>query len=169
MSNIDQAVLEFFTSWRPHALSEVVAWFSEISRPAYVLVITLLVAAVSAAKGQYKTVMVPVAVGLTNLLVHILKPLIDRPRPDREYQLVYEFSAAMPSGHAAGAIALAVIVSLLKPRLGVVVAIWAVLVALSRLYLGVHWLSDVLVGGLLGTTVAYLVWLTMRRMFHNKN
>lgn len=90
---------------------------------------------------------------LTIAFVRIGKTALDRPRPADE--LVNASGAAFPSGHAAHAVAwvaLAVIAVRLVPSLkgrwslvaaGVVVA---VLVALTRVYLRVHWLSDVLAG-----------------------
>lgn len=168
---IDQAVLEIFVANRPHVFSEIVAVFSEISRPAYVLVVAIFVAAIALARGNVRVLVVPVSLALTNGLVHVLKPLIGRDRPHPEFQLIYEFSAAMPSGHSAAAVALATSLSLLRahPAALIAVWVWAILVALSRLYLGVHWFSDVLVGGLIGVVVATIVWAIVRTRFDYKH
>ncbi|PPH24506.1 hypothetical protein C5C31_06130 [Rathayibacter rathayi] len=65
-------------------------------------------------------------------------------------------SASFPSGHAASAAAFAAGVALESPRVGAIVAPLAAGVAFSRLHVGVHWLSDVLGGAVLGAAVAVL-------------
>jgi len=67
-------------------------------------------------------------------------------------------NGAMPSGHAAGAFAAAVAVGLVHPRLRWPLLALAGLVALSRVWLGVHYLTDVIVGAALGAAVAYCAW-----------
>jgi membrane-associated phospholipid phosphatase len=100
-----------------------------------------------------------VALGASALLVQALKALFGRVRPDE--MLIPLDSASFPSGHVANAATLAVVLGLLLARTWVwVVGVLAVVaMALSRTYLGVHWMSDTIAGGLLGAGVAILVWL----------
>jgi membrane-associated phospholipid phosphatase len=102
-----------------------------------------------------------------------LKVLIQRPRPYRtvpgitarkaKYQVggAEYRSFAMPSGHAALSFALAASWSLSHPRWYVIApgAAWATSVALSRVWLGVHYPSDILAGALLGTGIGVGVHL----------
>lgn len=66
-------------------------------------------------------------------------------------------TTSFPSGHAASAAAFAVGVALESPRLGAAIAPLAGAVALSRVYTGVHFPSDVLAGAALGAGAAYAV------------
>ena len=89
---------------------------------------------------------------------------IGRERPPIAEQLLYHFNPSMPSGHAVAAFALATVISYLSTRAWVQQLAWcvAVLVALSRLYVGVHWLSDVFVGGTIGVIAVWSIWSACR-------
>lgn len=63
---------------------------------------------------------------------------------------------SFPSGHTITAFAVAVSLSMVYPSLAVGLLFCAVSVAASRILLGMHFLSDVLAGALIGTTLAYL-------------
>ena len=102
-----------------------------------------------------------------------VKILVNRPRPDIENPLIHAFGKSFPSGHAMsstvtyGALLL-VFLPVLKPRhriaAFVATGVLLVLIGLSRLLLGVHFISDV-VGGyvlglawLIGSTAAFSIW-----------
>jgi membrane-associated phospholipid phosphatase len=105
-----------------------------------------------------------------------VKHLVQRARPVVAEPLVLIESYAFPSGHAAGSAAFYVCTAawLLahlrhRPRrlrwsVGVAAAAMVLWVSLSRLYLGVHYLSDVLAGMLLGS-LWVLLWLAAARRF----
>lgn len=99
------------------------------------------------------------AVVSSEALIGPLKALYERPRPPEGVMASHSFS--FPSGHAvAGAVtAVGLVLVLLPPgsrrwKWEVRAAVFASLMALSRTYLSVHWLSDVLAGGLLGVGLA---------------
>lgn len=95
-------------------------------------------------------------------LVQLLKLAVGRVRPTDI--LVHVDPGSFPSGHVANAATLAVALGLLLARTWVWVAgaAYVVLMALSRTYLGAHWVSDTIGGALLGAGVAILLWALFR-------
>ena len=106
------------------------------------------------------------AVGVAALLVTVLKETFDRARPPLGGGIdavgVVPASASFPSGHAATAFAAAVAVGLVHPRLRRPLLALAALVALSRVYLGVHYVLDVVAGTILGVAVGIVVARVVR-------
>lgn len=90
----------------------------------------------------------------------VLKPLLPRRRPPaRELTFHHAFpatptSSSFPSGHAASAAAFATAVGLECPKAGLAIAPLAAAVAYSRIHIGVHWTSDVMVGAAVGSSIA---------------
>jgi len=100
-----------------------------------------------------------VALAAQAVVVELLKALIGRPRPVDAAEsagFLHAFSGhhSMPSGHAAGAFALATLVAALHPRGWWGFGAWAGAIALARVLMGRHYLSDVAVGAFLGMIIA---------------
>jgi undecaprenyl-diphosphatase len=99
-----------------------------------------------------------VLVGIVALAVFVLavKFTIRRRRPEGEWGAMYRSTDphSFPSGHAARAVFIAVLVlGLGPPWLAALLCVWAPMVALARVSMGVHYLSDILAGVLLGAMV----------------
>jgi membrane-associated phospholipid phosphatase len=99
------------------------------------------------------------AVVLSEILIGPLKGAYDRARPPGS--LVATSGASFPSGHsiAASVTVMAAVIALVpsgrrRVAWGLAAAAFAILMALSRAYLGAHWLSDAIAGLLLGTACA---------------
>lgn len=87
----------------------------------------------------------------SHLIVHLLKRKVNRPRPHTVLQVIEKFEVpicdySFPSGHTTASFAVANILAMHLPGLSGLILGGAVLVGLSRMYLGVHYPSDVLVG-----------------------
>src|SRR6185312_8181290 len=98
----------------------------------------------------------------------LLKSAIGRPRPFVGDPRVHPsiglpHDPSMPSGHAMNAFAGAVVLAAVVPRARWPLFGLAAAIALSRVYLGVHFPSDVIAGAILGSTIgAAAVWLLGR-------
>lgn len=97
---------------------------------------------------------------LTAIAVRIVKVTVRRPRPAGDWGAFYRKTDphSFPSGHAGRGGALGLASLLLMPWwIGFPVFIWGALVAMSRVIMGVHFTSDVVVGYIIGLVVALLV------------
>ena len=131
--------------------------------------------------GRLESVILGGGIGAAFILNKILKFVIDRPRPD--FSLVEVAtnlsSASFPSGHVMHMTVLLGVLTLLVQkkvnnkylRIGLILLflnLWG-FTALSRIYLGLHWPSDVLGGFCWGITALYLVFLVYKKTIHGRN
>jgi membrane-associated phospholipid phosphatase len=100
----------------------------------------------------------------------LLKGVFDRPRPSVVDPAVHPLVAvphngSMPSTHAASAFAAALAVGFVHPRLRWPLVVLAALIAFSRVWLGVHYPTDVIAGAALGSAIAFVLWQLSIRFF----
>ena len=97
-------------------------------------------------------------IGGLAVVVFAVKFIFKRQRPAGEWGNIYRSTDphSFPSGHAARAFMIAILGTLLTPPwFAVVLWLWAPLVAFSRVSMGVHYLSDIIAGAVLGILVAF--------------
>ena len=135
---------------------------SAIGAGAFVWWVTAVIAAVFPHKRAAAWRML-LAVAFTFAVCdYALKPLINRPRPFEVDAAIKVIDArpgtrSFPSGHAAMAVAGAMAGSQLLPYSAWVWWPLAALIAISRIYIGVHWPTDVVAGALVGLATALFV------------
>jgi undecaprenyl-diphosphatase len=119
-------------------------------------------------KKRETAVMALVAIGGGMVVSFLLKELFDRPRPDLVPHGSFVYTKSFPSGHSLLStvtyLTLGAMLARVQPRrmlkiyLLVLALVVAGLVGASRVYLGVHWPSDVLAGWAAGSVWALGVW-----------
>jgi len=96
----------------------------------------------------------------TAILVMLIKFTVRRKRPVGEWGEIYRKTDphSFPSGHSARAFMLSTLALGLGPSwLGILLFAWAPLVILSRVAMGVHYLSDVLIGAMIGILIGLVI------------
>jgi undecaprenyl-diphosphatase len=115
-------------------------------------------------EGKMFAVRLALAIAGLAVLVLLVKRVIRRRRPEGEWGAIYRKTDphSFPSGHAARMAMLAVLAATLGPAwFGWLLLVWAPLVALARVAMGVHYLSDVaggIVMGLAAGLALAMVW-----------
>jgi undecaprenyl-diphosphatase len=176
MRAIDQAVLlalrnpaDIADPLGPRWLEEAVRDVTALGSVAVLSFMTLAVAGYLLIERRWRlTAMVIASCGGALLLNNLLKAMFERPRPDIVAHAAEVFSPSFPSSHAMmSAVVYLTLGALLAralprrhPKIYVLtlVVVTTVCVGLSRIYLGVHWPSDVLAGWALGGAWAILWW-----------
>ncbi len=101
-----------------------------------------------------------IVTAITWLCTTVLKLFFPRPRPEGEQKLFYlDIDAnSFPSGHAARAGGLVVALGSLLPLWGALaLVLWALSVCISRIALGLHYISDVVAGFFIGVAAGFLL------------
>jgi undecaprenyl-diphosphatase len=133
--------------------------------------IWLLVVAWSVVFDRSLLMLMIVASGLSNVTLIVLKGLVRRPRPcdafpgamfvERPPRYFPSDNRSFPSGHVINAFAVGSVIAFGYPAAVLGIALIALSIALSRIVLGLHYLTDVLAGALLGMAIGsgIFVWL----------
>lgn len=111
------------------------------------------------------------SLGLLAVVVGAAKLAFGRARPPLNVYALHAGGDSFPSGHTAAAVVVGCILAWLLSegsRAGVrrllwaAAALWAILIGMSRLYLDVHWLTDVLAGWAIGVALVCAIYLSYR-------
>lgn len=172
MNTIDQSVNIFFNSIQNPGLTYsfyIFTWFFN-TIPA-IFLITLITYFLYTWKGKKHTAEFLIAVSVSFVLVWVIKLYIHHPRP--ELGIITAYGPSFPSAHAAVATTFFVFfLRFMRKEKSVFrrvvhqsfCVLTPVCVGMSRLYLGVHWLSDVLMGVLVGIGALYVAHKIVARV-----
>ena len=160
IGRLDLAAFQWLRRYNSPALDALMAGLSDIAAGAGIwIALTLLIGFIRPSRWPAAT-QVFLAIGMTILLTETAaKPFFNRARPFESHADTRVFgyrsiTRSFPSGHAANAAAAAYALTRLAPEGRAIFWSLALLIALSRVYLGAHYPGDVIAGGLLGLAAA---------------
>lgn len=182
LNQLDTQLFFFFNSHHSHFWDQIMFFFSEkeVWYPFYAALIFTVV-------WQFKKLSwifilsAILAIGASDFVTSgIMKPAFERYRPSRDEAIMDKVHIVnnyrggrygFASSHAANTFALATFFFLLwKPRTRWVwlLYFWAVVVSYSRIYLGVHYPGDIIVGGIVGCMFGWLFFLISKEITKKK-
>ncbi|MCU1539616.1 MAG: superfamily domain protein [Arthrobacter sp.] len=169
VAGFDHPVLDAAKSARSPALDLIITGYTDIGGTVGMPVLALITTVVLAVRRRSWTpaILITIAAAGSLLMTIAGKQLIGRTRPQLADAVPpYEYSASFPSGHSLNSVVIAGVVAYLvilrrksrRSRIwtAALAAAFAVTMGLSRVYLGHHWLTDVLAAWALG-----LAWLAL--------
>lgn len=175
LQNIDFAILNFIQdNFRCAALDKIMTFITHLGDKG---IIWLLTAAAMLCFKEYRKCAVTLIIGLiTGIIIGnlLIKNIFDRSRPcwiapikDMLVSIPKDYS--FPSGHTMSSAISATILMLRDKRFGIPAAIIAAAIAFSRLYLYVHFPSDVLCGAVLGIFIGTASAKLIEKYLFSKN
>ena len=161
---LDQSWHDWLASHRSGVADLVASFLNVAGGTAVMTVVTLvLVVLLLVLRRRRAALSMALTVMIASGICSLIKVAVSRPRPADG--VVDVTSDSFPSGHTTTAAAITIALVIAFPRVWarVLAAAWIPLMAISRDYLLVHWLSDVIAGAVLGASVAVLVSEIARR------
>jgi undecaprenyl-diphosphatase len=182
LSSLDEPVLELAVSLQtPHNVA-IAQFITNLGGSIGLTMITVVIVVIMTVRWRSRTPVLLLSIGTAGslLMTAVGKDLVGRARPPVTSAIPpYETSPAFPSGHALNNTVVACLVayllllhltSLLWRIVAIALAVlWFVTIGLTRVFLGYHWLTDVIAGWLLGLAWTAMVitchrlYLTVRR------
>lgn len=182
IAGLDQPVLDQAIAWRSPGLDHAITLYTDVGGPIGMPIVAVALTALMVWRWRSRTPVVLMVIAAIGSLAMTTtgKALIGRARPPLSDAVPpYETSPSFPSGHTLNATVItAVLVYLLLRRLDAAWArtatvasgaVFVVSMGLSRVFLGHHWLTDVVAGWALGlgwaaaVITAHRLFLTVRR------
>lgn len=168
MTAIELSVLHFFQDIQMPILNEImifVSWINDVGLVWIFLGIGLAVFKKTRHIGIALLISLCLAALVGNL---VIKPLIARDRPfitDETLILLIDApsSFSFPSGHTITSFAAASSIFFFSKKWGSIALVLASLIGFSRIYLTVHYPTDVFAGVVLGASISYLVYSLMKK------
>ena len=174
-SGFDNAVMEFFYGIRKPGLDTLMELITYMANWETIVIICLLLICFPQTRRK-AGISVSIAALLSTLVKAVIKTAVARPRPEESFFLIEQSGFAYPSGHAMTGMAVYLLLFVLTREyitgsrktnlLSVIFVFVAFAVGISRVYLGVHFPTDVIGGWVLGAAtviVSLMIWENLKK------
>ena len=173
LDSIDRSILVWIHENHISILNQVMPFITDADN--WVLPILLLILYLGffqGKKGKIALCLLIISLSLNDsICAQLLKPFFERVRPSHisieGLNLLVSKGGkwSMPSNHASNMFSLAVILSYFYDRFKIPLFLLAIMIAISRVYVGVHYPGDVIVGALVGYSISWIVitlWVILK-------
>ena len=173
LDSIDRSILVWIHENHFPILNQVMPFITDADN--WVLPILLLILYLGffrGKKGKIALCLLIISLSLNDsICAQLLKPFFERVRPSHisieGLNLLVSKGGkwSMPSNHASNMFSLAVILSYFYDRFKIPLFLLAIMIAISRVYVGVHYPGDVIVGALVGYSISWIVitlWVILK-------
>ncbi|MEK6974314.1 MAG: phosphatase PAP2 family protein [Nanoarchaeota archaeon] len=166
---IDKPISLFFSSLRTQSLNSIMLFLSKIGNfySALIILIVVLISFELSKKDKKYIPTIFFSLLVSSLLVYLLKNIFQRQRPYETFPiqgLEQKSDFSFPSGHANAVFSLVPFMNIHFKKLKWFWLVFSILVAISRIYLGSHYLSDVIFSIITGLGFSYF-FISLERKF----
>ena len=170
------AILQALQSMRIDGIVQLAALISSLGDKGFIWIVMMIVCAFMPDKRSTAVMLFVTLVGVLVISEIVLEPMVARVRPCNAgvgivaVPGVSHDGYSFPSGHALSSFACSIVIAMTcGKKWGVPFVTLAVVISLTRLYLGVHYPSDVLAGAIIGAAIALAVVWLFRKLFPDLN
>ena len=176
IDSFDISILEYVQqNLRKEWLDPIVIFITHLGKAGIIWVL-LILALLAFKKTRRVGIACGVALVLNVILCNLLiKPIVARPRPYDLYQQIIcivkpQWDYSFPSGHTAASFSVSSVLPYMKmkKRVSIPAIILAFMIALSRIYVCVHYPTDVICGAVLGTMAGFAGFILYTRVIEKK-
>jgi undecaprenyl-diphosphatase len=176
LSNLDLYSVMALSQQRIDLLNHITSSLSILGGMPFVLFFTTLWCFILVWYKKYSKIYF-ISTGLLGSIVYVwlLKYLIAKPRPPEIYHLVESYGSSFPSAHSCYAATLAACILLVGQKhplyryFALFAVLWMFVMGMSRVYLGVHFPSDMISGWGISFIWVSVMYLLVKSQFHPKN
>jgi len=174
----DKEIAYFFHTHITGKTKHIIKLISNFGKAEYYLIPSFIVFLIYRNKNLFikkASLLVFYSVIISGILVNIIKVIVARYRPPALFkENLYGFHGfdigflvnSFPSGHTTTAFSGFVALALVMPKYKYIFILLAIIIALTRIMLSVHYVSDIIAGAMLGTLTTYFLY---KKMFKDEN
>ncbi len=171
--SLDKNIFNFFNDTiKNNVFDAALPMITRLGEDLVIILIAILLFFLGKKKEKIASMLVFAALFLSRLSVLVLKRITHRPRPFFVYENVNLIGkpifSSFPSGHTTLATAICIILCFKYRRFSPAFIALAILVGISRLYVGQHYPSDVMAGFILGSLVAFMILYLEKSLQKNR-